>query len=165
MLTLPGNLTASSFWRILAEKAAVHARPLRSIAAPSISRNELAWLATLDDVESRIVFWTAGGDARYRVETALSSRISAALPKRDWTCWCTMSKSICRRCADFSAVPFIPDWRIDDLMVSFARPAAASDRIAINYDVFLCQGIGVRNWRFTTADDRRRRSAATTSPC
>ncbi len=34
----------------------------------------------------------------------------------------------------------LPDWRIDDLMISFLYPAAASARIWIKYDVFIIQG-------------------------
>jgi len=51
----------------------------------------------------------------------------------------------------FDAVPFIPDWRIDDLMVSFAAPGGGVGPHRDNYDVFLCQGIGVRDWTYTPA--------------
>ena len=56
----------------------------------------------------------------------------------------------------FKYVPFIPDWRIDDLMVSFAAPGGGVGPHRDNYDVFLCQGIGVRDWRLSSdavADD------------
>jgi len=52
----------------------------------------------------------------------------------------------------FTHVPFIPDWRIDDLMVSFAAPGGGVGPHLDNYDVFLCQGIGVREWRVSTDD-------------
>ena len=58
----------------------------------------------------------------------------------------------------FAQVPFIPDWRIDDLMVSFAAPGGGVGPHTDNYDVFLCQGIGVREWRVTeetVGDDAR----------
>jgi 50S ribosomal protein L16 3-hydroxylase len=56
----------------------------------------------------------------------------------------------------FKCVPFIPDWRIDDLMVSFAAPGGGVGPHRDNYDVFLCQGIGVRDWHLSSdavADD------------
>lgn len=37
-------------------------------------------------------------------------------------------------------------------MVSFAAPGGGAGPHKDNYDVFLCQGIGVRNWRFTNDD-------------
>lgn len=46
---------------------------------------------------------------------------------------------------------FIPDWRIDDLMISFAAPGGGVGPHRDNYDVFLCQGIGEREWRYSTA--------------
>lgn len=52
----------------------------------------------------------------------------------------------------FRLVPFIPDWRIDDLMVSFAAPGGGVGPHLDQYDVFLCQGIGRREWRVATDD-------------
>ena len=40
---------------------------------------------------------------------------------------------------------FIPPWRLDDLMVSFAAPGGGVGPHRDNYDVFLCQGIGIRD--------------------
>ncbi len=121
---------------------------------PVISRNELAWLATLDDVESRIVFTErAGGVSRYRVEPGpFEPDYLQALPKRDWTLLVhDVDKHLPAMRRLFEQVPFIPDWRIDDLMISFAAPGGGVGPHQDNYDVFLCQGIGLRDWRFTTA--------------
>ncbi len=121
---------------------------------PVISRNELAWLATLDDVESRIVFTErAGGESRYRVESGpFEPDYLQALPKRDWTLLVhDVDKHLPTMRRLFQQVPFIPDWRIDDLMISFAAPGGGVGPHQDNYDVFLCQGIGLRDWRFTTA--------------
>lgn len=41
---------------------------------------------------------------------------------------------------------FIPDWRIDDLMVSYAPDGASVGAHVDEYDVFLLQGSGVRTW-------------------
>lgn len=45
------------------------------------------------------------------------------------------------------AFRFIPDWRFDDLMVSFATPGGGVGPHIDNYDVFLLQGEGTRRWR------------------
>ncbi len=119
---------------------------------PAITRNELGWLATLDDVESRLVFAERqDGRCRYRVESGpFDSATLANLPKRDWTLLVhDVEKHIPAMRALFNIVPFIPHWRIDDLMVSFAAPGGGVGPHLDNYDVFLCQGIGVRNWHFT----------------
>ena len=152
MLKLPGKLTPETFLDRYWQK-----QPLLMPAAldrlrPSLSRNELAWLATQDDVESRLVFVDHLKDRkRYRAETGpFDSDYLAALPKRNWTLLVhDVEKHLPAMRALFNLVPFIPDWRIDDLMVSFAAPGGGVGPHQDNYDVFLCQGIGVRNWRFT----------------
>ncbi|MGS0680171.1 ribosomal protein uL16 3-hydroxylase [Shewanella sp. 125m-7] len=49
--------------------------------------------------------------------------------------------------ADFiNAFRFIPDWRFDDLMVSFATPGGGVGAHIDNYDVFIIQGEGQRHW-------------------
>lgn len=122
---------------------------------PSVSRNELAWLATLPDVESRIVFTDRDAvRTRYRVETGpFETEFLQALPKRDWTLLVhDVEKHLPAMRKLFELVPFVPDWRIDDLMISFAAPGGGVGPHRDNYDVFLCQGIGVREWRFSAAD-------------
>ena len=96
-----------------------------SSVRPSITRNELAWLVTLDDVESRLIFVDRDeGRTVYRVETGpFDPAYLQALPKRDWTLLVhDVEKHLPTMRALFRAIPFIPDWRIDDLMVSFATP-------------------------------------------
>ena len=120
---------------------------------PSISRNELAWLATLEDVECRIVFTEhASGRRRYRVESGpFDTGYLQALPKRDWSLLVhDVDKHLPAMRRLFAQVPFIPDWRIDDLMISFAAPGGGVGPHQDNYDVFLCQGIGVREWHVST---------------
>lgn len=42
---------------------------------------------------------------------------------------------------------FIPRWRFDDVMVSFATPGGGVGPHIDLYDVFICQGSGSRRWR------------------
>ncbi|MGL5407962.1 MAG: cupin domain-containing protein, partial [Shewanella sp.] len=42
------------------------------------------------------------------------------------------------------ALRFLPDWRFDDLMVSFATPQGGVGPHVDNYDVFIIQGEGER---------------------
>ncbi len=41
----------------------------------------------------------------------------------------------------------LPDWRKDDLMVSFSAPGGSVGCHLDRYDVFICQGKGKRHWR------------------
>ena len=48
---------------------------------------------------------------------------------------------------------FIPDWRIDDLMVSYAEDKGSVGPHTDDYDVFLIQGEGKRRWKIITRED------------
>jgi len=48
---------------------------------------------------------------------------------------------------------FIPDWRIDDLMVSYAADQGSVGPHVDAYDVFLVQGEGKRRWQIVTDPD------------
>ena len=151
MLTLPDNLTPDSFLNKYWQKRPLHMTRALERLQPAMTRNELAWLAMHDDVESRIVFVDRrGANPRYRVASGpFDSKFLRNLPKRDWTLLVhDVEKHIPAMRALFDAVPFIPDWRIDDLMVSFAAPGGGVGPHRDHYDVFLCQGIGIRNWCF-----------------
>ncbi len=153
LLNLPGHLTPDRFLAECWQKTPLPMPGALHALKPSISRNELAWLATLDDVESRIVFVERGKTrTSYSVETGpFDDDYLNRLPRRDWTLLVhDVEKHIPAMRQLFDAVPFVPDWRIDDLMVSFAAPGGGVGPHLDNYDVFLCQGTGVRDWRFTS---------------
>jgi|SRR5687768_3638777 50S ribosomal protein L16 3-hydroxylase len=109
-----------------------------------IERRELAALAMRDDVESRIVerrgrrWITAHGPFSRRVSlkarnaTLLVSGVNLHVPAAD---------ALLRR---FS---FIPQARLDDVMVSYAAPGGGVGPHVDSYDVFLLQGTGHRAWK------------------
>ena len=159
MLKLPGS--ADDFLARYWQKAPLFIPGALDRLRPRVTRNELGWLATLDDVESRIVFAECSGTrTRYKAETGpFDPEYLAALPERGWTLLVhDVEKHLPVMRRLLAHVPFIPDWRIDDLMVSFAAPGGGVGPHTDNYDVFLCQGIGVREWRVTreqVPDDAR----------
>lgn len=153
MLKLPGKLTPETFLSGYWQKAPLFMPRAIDSMRPAITRNELAWLATLDDVESRIVFTEHTKErTRYRVKTGpFDATFLEALPGRDWSLLVhDVEKHLPAMRRLFEQVPFIPDWRIDDLMISFAAPGGGVGPHRDNYDVFLCQGIGIREWRFSS---------------
>jgi len=153
LLKLPGN-TAQFLDRYWQKEPLFMPRALARVR-PAISRNELGWLATLEDVESRLVFTQRDNDGvRYSAETGpIEPDYLAALPQRDWTLLVhDVEKHLPAMRRLFTLVPFVPDWRIDDLMVSFAAPGGGVGPHRDNYDVFLCQGIGSRNWHLSSGE-------------
>jgi len=117
---------------------------------PELSADELAWLATLDDVESRLIFTDQKNDeTHYRVQHGpFEAKSLAALPPENWTLLVQdVEKHLPELRKLLQEAAFIPDWRIDDLMVSFAAAGGSAGPHRDNYDVFLCQGNGRREWQ------------------
>ena len=66
-----------------------------------------------------------------------------------------------RSCGHFD---FLPRWRIDDVMVSFAAPGGSVGAHVDQYDVFLLQAQGQRRWQIDAGSTEARRwISATTS--
>lgn len=155
MIRFPSALTAETFLEKYWQKQPLFLPSAIDAPTPSLTRNELGWLATLDDVESRIVFTDRRGTRpRYCAEAGpFDEEYLKQLPKRDWTLLVhDVEKHLPEFRALFAHVPFIPDWRIDDLMVSFAAPGGSVGPHKDNYDVFLVQGTGARDWQVSTDD-------------
>tara|TARA_B100001094_G_scaffold333315_1_gene410623 strand:+ start:4839 stop:5972 length:1134 start_codon:yes stop_codon:yes gene_type:complete len=52
------------------------------------------------------------------------------------------------QCQDIvNAFDFLPDWRVDDLMMSYCTPQGGVGPHIDQYDVFIIQGQGTRNWQ------------------
>jgi 50S ribosomal protein L16 3-hydroxylase len=138
----------SDYW----QKQPLYMQGAIDVIEPSLSADELGWLATLPDVESRLIFTETSVDrTTYRVQDGpFTEEELASLPERNWT---LMVQDVEKHLPDFrqlfAAVNFIPDWRIDDLMVSCAAPGGSVGPHRDNYDVFLCQGTGNRKWTLT----------------
>ena len=70
------------------------------------------------------------------------------LPKHDWT---LLVQDVDKWDADvralLSAFDFLPRWRLDDVMVSFAAPGGSVGAHVDQYDVFLLQAQGRRRWQ------------------
>ncbi len=78
----------------------------------------------------------------------------AGLPGRDWT---LLVQDADKWDADTAALlehfSFIPDWRIDDVMISYAADGGGVGAHVDQYDVFLVQGSGQRHWAIDTRPD------------
>lgn len=120
---------------------------------PQISADELAWLATLADVESRLITTSErNGRPWYSLETGpFDSERLETLPPGNWTLLIQdVDKHLPEFRRYFNLLPFVPDWRIDDVMISVAAPGGSVGPHVDNYDVFLLQTEGSRRWQWTT---------------
>ena len=107
-----------------------------------IERRGLAALARRDDVESRIVERRAN-----RWDTAHGPFATIPRKPRNWT---LLVSGVNHHAAKAEALlrrfSFIPQARLDDVMVSYAVPGGGVGPHSDSYDVFLVQGAGRRRW-------------------
>ncbi|MCX7563149.1 cupin domain-containing protein [Xanthomonadaceae bacterium XH05] len=113
-----------------------------------ISPDELAGLACEDGALSRLIVHNATTDAWHVQTGPLPEDVFGSLPERDWT---LLVQDVDKWDADVAELlmhfDFIPRWRIDDIMVSFAAPEGSVGAHVDQYDVFLIQGMGHRRWQ------------------
>jgi len=108
--------------------------------------NELAGLACEPEVESRLVI---GAQGSWAVEHGpLAEARFAALGQEPST---LLVQAVDHHVPEVAALiapfRFIPNWRIDDVMVSYATDGGGVGPHFDQYDVFLIQGHGRRRWR------------------
>jgi 50S ribosomal protein L16 3-hydroxylase len=109
-----------------------------------LSTEELSGLSLDADVESRLIENCAG---RWEVEHGPFNEHSF---DRDnfWTLLVQAVDHFVPAVADLRAlINFLPQWRMDDVMVSYAPDGGSVGPHYDNYDVFLVQGLGQREWR------------------
>jgi len=109
--------------------------------------DELAGLACEDaGVESRLITRRADGIV---LESGPfpESRFAAA----ETAPWTLLVQAVDHHVPEVAALlepfRFVPDWRIDDVMVSYATDGGGVGAHFDQYDVFLVQGLGRRRWR------------------
>lgn len=115
-----------------------------------ISGDELAGLSLEEDVLSRIVVnEPAAAPESWSVQHGpIPEETFASLPPERWTLLVHEVDRLVPRVARLiEPFRFIPNWRFDDVMVSYAAPGGGVGAHVDRYDVFLVQGPGSRIWR------------------
>jgi 50S ribosomal protein L16 3-hydroxylase len=119
--------------------------PWRGWANP-LEPDELAGLACESEVESRLV--TGGAGAWQMEQGPLPEERFATLSAASWT---LLVQAVDHHVPDVAALlgafRFIPNWRVDDVMVSYATDGGGVGPHFDQYDVFLIQGAGRRRWQ------------------
>jgi len=109
-----------------------------------ISPDELAGLAMEETVESRLVYKKEG---EWQAEFGPFEQYEH-LGESDWSLVIQALDNFSEEAAAIiEPFRFLPHWRLDDLMASFATAGGGVGPHVDNYDVFICQGSGKRHWR------------------
>ena len=146
-LQLLGGLTAREFMRDYWQKKPLLVRQAIPGFESPISPDELAGLALEEEIESRLVI--EHGERPWELRRGpFAEDAFAELPERDWTLLVQAVDQFVPEVAELlEEFKFLPKWRIDDVMVSFAVPGGGVGPHFDNYDVFLLQGYGKRRWQ------------------
>jgi 50S ribosomal protein L16 3-hydroxylase len=119
-----------------------------------IQPEDLAGLACEDAALSRIV---SHDRARNRWQVRHGPFDEAEFPGMPHQDWTLLVQDVDKWDADVGALldafDFLPRWRIDDIMVSFAAPGGSVGAHVDQYDVFLLQAQGHRRWQVDTAEN------------
>ena len=144
---LPGGFPARRFLREYWQRKPLLLRAALPDLGELLPADELAGLALEPEVESRIVLEKGRRPWELR-RGPFTEDDFARLPKSRWT---LLVQAVDQWIPDALAVrarfDFLPGWRFDDIMVSYATDGGGVGPHFDYYDVFLIQASGRRRWR------------------
>ncbi len=149
--TLFGGRSETEFMREYWQKRPLLVRGAFPGFRDPLSPEYLAGLACEGPTESRLVLAEDQGTPYAVRYGPFQAADFAQLPERDWT---LLVRHVDKLVEEVGALllpfQFMPRWRIDDVMVSYATPGGSVGPHRDEYDVFLVQGGGRRRWQIAT---------------
>jgi 50S ribosomal protein L16 3-hydroxylase len=143
-----GELSVAEFLRDYWQKKPLLIRNAWPDFQPLLTADELAGLSLEEEIESRIVM-EHGKEGPWEIlKGPFNDDVFADLPETHWTLLVQAVDHWIPEAADLMEhFRFLPRWRIDDLMISFAVDGGSVGPHYDQYDVFLLQAEGQREWR------------------
>ena len=146
----PLGMAPARFLRDYWQKRPLLIRGFSPGGIDAISPNDLAGLACEEAALSRIVLRDAKRERWTLRNGPFRETEFAQLGNKDWT---LLVQDVDKWDADVAALldrfRFIPSWRVDDVMVSYATDGGGVGPHVDNYDVFLIQARGRRRWQIS----------------
>jgi 50S ribosomal protein L16 3-hydroxylase len=151
-LALLAGLSPAQFMRRHWQKKPLLVRAAIPGFTPLLSQAELFKLAASDGVESRLI---VQNKQSWRMKSGpFAPRALPPLKQPGWTLLVQgvdgHDAAVHRLLQQFR---FVPDARLDDLMISWATPGGGVGPHFDSYDVFLLQASGRRRWRISQQQD------------
>ena len=148
--SFPGDIPVETFLRDYWQKKPLLLRQAFPGISSPLCADELAGLACEQDVNARLVLEHHEDGPWIVRHGPFDDDDFAALPDSHWTLLVTdVEKHLPEATALIEPFRFIPDWRIDDLMISYAVDGGSVGPHTDAYDVFLIQVQGKRRWRIS----------------
>lgn len=151
MLTHLGDIPIETFLKDYWQKKPLLIRQAFADFESPLAADELAGLALEESVESRIIIEQRRPHQRSNWALKcgpFSGEDFTELPESHWT---LLIQAVDQYVPEISALldefRFIPNWRLDDVMVSYAPDGGSVGPHFDYYDVFLLQAHGQRRWQ------------------
>ena len=154
-LTLLGGISPTEFMTTYWQRKPLLVRQAIPDFKALLSRTELFDLAQHNEVESRLVMGLNGGKRSWQMQRGpFKRRAIPKLTERDWTLLVQgVDLHDDRLAALMQQFRFVPDARLDDVMISYATEGGGVGPHYDSYDVFLLQAHGQRRWRIGRQKD------------
>ena len=121
---------------------------------PLLDGDDLAGLACEEMAESRLISGSFEALDWQVKPGPFDETDFSTLPEENWT---LLVQDVEKHYAPLQALVqqfnFIPNWRLDDLMISYAVSGGSVGPHADQYDVFLLQAAGTRRWQIAESFD------------
>jgi len=149
----PNGLDAQTFLNDFWQKKPLLIRQAFVDFETPITPDELAGLSLEEDTTPRLITCDSGG--QYHLENGpFKEDRFGQLSDNNWSLLVTdVEKHLPDLAQYLCPFQFIPNWRIDDLMISYAPNGASVGAHVDEYDVFLLQASGNRQWMIDSSDN------------
>jgi 50S ribosomal protein L16 3-hydroxylase len=146
-----GNLSHEIFMKEYWQKKPLLVRQAFPGFKSPITPDELAGLACEDEVNSRIVMEKHGEHPWFPIFGPMNDEIYSSMPETHWSLIVNdLEKYLPELSWIIDRFRFIPEWRLDDLMISYAADKGSVGPHIDLYDVFILQGQGERRWQISS---------------
>lgn len=151
--SLLGGMNIETFLRDYWQKKPLLIRQAWPDFEPPVTADELAGLACEREVESRLVLERDGEYPWQVLNGPFAESKFAELPESHWSLLVQrVDRHVPAAYELLQHFLFIPAWRVDDLMISYAPRQGNVGAHIDQYDVFLLQGHGRREWQINDRD-------------
>ncbi len=146
-LTQLGHLSVQEFLRDYWQKKPVVLRQVIPNFQSPITPDELAGLSLEEEIESRIII--EHGKTPWELKKGpFEENLYSQLPASHWTLLIQAADQYLPEVSDLlEEFRFLPSWRLDDIMISYATEGGSVGPHYDQYDVFLLQAGGQRQWQ------------------